>query len=131
MTKTRVFLVEDHPVMRATLTEYLSLVKDLHLLGTAPHGEAALDALAADRPDLVLIDVSLPGMSGLDLTERIRDRWPDVHCVILSGHAQPSHVDRALKAGARGYILKGNPYEIAGAIRDVMEGGTYVSDSLR
>jgi DNA-binding NarL/FixJ family response regulator len=130
MSRSRIYLVEDHPLMRATLSEYLATAPDLRLCGTAATGELALEALASDPPDLLLVDVSLPGMSGLELVENVVQRWPGVACVILSGHPQPAHVERALQAGARGYILKGNPYEIPEAIRHVLDGGTYLSEGL-
>jgi DNA-binding NarL/FixJ family response regulator len=129
--RSRIYLVEDHPLMRATLADYLSMAADVDLVGTAATAEDALAALDRDQPDLLLVDVSLPGMSGLSLVETVGERWPELACMILSGHAQPSQVERALKAGARGYILKGNPYEIPDAIRHVLAGGTYLSESLR
>jgi DNA-binding NarL/FixJ family response regulator len=129
--KSSVFLVEDHPLMRMTLTDYVGLFPGLHVSGTAATAEEALESVQHDRPDLMLIDVSLPGMTGLDLVERLHERWPELPCLMLSGHGQPEHVRRALDAGARGYILKGDPYELGPAIRHVLDGDVYISDTLR
>ena len=124
---TRLFIVEDHPVMRQSLRAFLRRQADIDFCGEAATAEAALGQLEEARPDLVLIDVSLPGMSGLDLLELIRQRHPDLLCVMLSGHGERSHVDHALMAGARGYILKGDTDELAGALRKVIQGETYLS----
>lgn len=130
-TRSRVYLVEDHPLLRITLADFLCTASDLDLCGTAATAEDALATLDRDRPDVLLVDVSLPGMSGVDLVETVVERWPGLACMMLSGHAQPAHVDRAMNAGARGYILKGNPSEIPDAIRHVLAGGTYLSENLR
>lgn len=125
-----VFIVDDHSQLTAVLKEYLALIPDIVVTGSARSGEAAIRTFETDRPDLVLIDVALPGMSGLDLVEHLHRLWPELRCLMLSGHAQPEHVQRALTAGARGFILKGNPYEIAPAIRDVLNDVMYLSPSL-
>lgn len=125
-----IFIVDDHPQLTSVLKEYLAFIPDIVVTGSARTGEDAIRMFDAGRPDLVLIDVALPGMSGLDLVENLHQLWPDLRCLMLSGHAQPEHVQRALAAGARGFILKGNPYEIAPAIRDVLNDATYLSPSL-
>jgi DNA-binding NarL/FixJ family response regulator len=127
---TRVYVIEDHPVMRATLIEFLSLRGDLEMCGEAANAEEALQDLGKVNASLILLDLSLPGRSGLDLLPDIQKLW-QLPCIILSGHREQGYVDRALAAGARGYILKGRPNEIPEAIRTVMGGGTYISESLR
>ena len=126
----RIYVVEDHPIMRETLVEYLKLNDDFELCGVAASGEEALDGLTAARAALVLLDLSLPGRSGLDLLPEIQSNSP-IPCIVLSGHREPSYVERALEAGARGYVLKGRPQEIPIAINAVLDGGLYVSESLR
>ena len=127
---TRIYIVEDHPIMRETLQDYLALQPDLEICGMAESAEAASEMLEAASPDLVLVDLSLPGRSGLDLVEEVQQRW-GTPCVILSGHGERTYVGRALACGARGYVLKGRPQDLPAAIAHVLEGGTYLSDTLR
>jgi DNA-binding NarL/FixJ family response regulator len=128
---TRLFIVEDHPVMRQSLRAFVKRQADLDVCGEADTGEAALEQIAQTQPDLVLIDVSLPGMSGLDLLETLRERYPHLPCVMLSGHGERSHVDHALMAGARGYILKGDTDELVEALHKVIQGETYLSGMVQ
>lgn len=126
----RVYIVEDHPVMRETLQDYLALAPDLEICGMAESAEAALEALDAAAPDVVVVDLSLPGRSGLELVEEIRERW-GTPCVILSGHGERTYVGRAFACGARGYVLKGNPRDLPLAIASVLEGEIHLSPALR
>lgn len=128
---TRIFIVEDHPVMRQSLVAFLKRQEGIDLCGEAATAEVALREIEKIQPDMVLIDVSLPGMSGLDLLEQIHHRQPEILCVVLSGHGERSHVDRALLAGARGYILKGDTDELASGLRQIIGGGTYLSDQVQ
>lgn len=90
--------------MRQTLHTALATQADMNVCGEAATGEAALDAVTAAVPDLVLIDVSLPEMNGFELVARLHERNPGLACVMLSGHREQHHVRRTLAAGARGYI---------------------------
>lgn len=126
----RVYVVEDHPVMREIIQEYLALQTDLEICGMAENAEAASEALEAAAPDVVLVDLSLPGRSGLDLVEEIQERW-GTPCVILSGHGERTYVARALACGAGGYVLKGNPRELPLAIAQVLKGEIHLSSTLR
>ena len=125
----RVFVVEDHPIMRDTLVDYLRVTK-LDVCGVAGSAEEALDGLGDANPDLVLLDLSLPGRSGLDLLTEIQS-GACTPCIVLSGHREESYVGRAFAAGAKGYVLKGQPGDIGDAIRAVLAGGVYLSGSLR
>jgi DNA-binding NarL/FixJ family response regulator len=128
----KVYIVEDHPVMREVLTTFLEGEAGIDVCGAASTAEAALADLADARPDLLLIDVSLPGMSGLDLVRRLAGaEVPGLGCLVLSGHREEIYVDVALQAGARGYLVKGNPLELRLALREVSAGGSYVSPSLQ
>jgi DNA-binding NarL/FixJ family response regulator len=127
----RVFIVEDHQDMREVLQEYIGEAIGLVVCGTAGDAESALESLRDLDLDLVVVDVSLPGMSGIDLVKHLQDRSPDLPCLVLSGHGEPTYVARALGAGARGYVLKGNARELPGAIQDVLAGETYLSRPLR
>jgi DNA-binding NarL/FixJ family response regulator len=113
----RIFLVEDHSYMGDMLRQFIELEEDLEVCGLADTGELALDAIPGRAPDVVVADVSLPGMNGLDLVEALQDRSPGIPCLLLTGHAERSHVVRARDAGARGYILKGEFHCLVEAIR--------------
>jgi DNA-binding NarL/FixJ family response regulator len=128
----RIFIVEDHLVMRRALRAALDGEDGLLICGEAASAEAALEEIEGAAPDVVLIDVSLPGMSGLELTGVLRERHPQLTCLILSGHRERTYMLKALRLGARGYLLKeGNSEELRKAVRLVYEGGTFVSEALR
>jgi DNA-binding NarL/FixJ family response regulator len=126
----RVFIVEDHPFMREMLREFIGNEADLEVCDEAGEGDEALGKIEKSLPDVVLIDVSLPGMSGLELVGLLHGRFPDLPCAMLSGHGERSYVDQALAAGARGYILKDNPDVLPGAIRQIVSGEPFLSVSL-
>ncbi|MFP4622626.1 MAG: response regulator transcription factor [Gemmatimonadota bacterium] len=126
----RVYIVEDHPVMRETLQDYLALAPDLEICGMAESAEAASDALEAAAPDVVVVDLSLPGRTGLELVEEIQERW-STPCLILSGHGERTYVARAFACGARGYVLKGDPRDLPAAIREILDGEIHLSPKLR
>lgn len=126
----RVFVVEDHPVYRDTLVEYVELSPELELCGVAASGEEALEMLEdSDQPQVLVTDLSLPGMSGFALLAEIRERW-SLPCLVLSGRGEPDAVERAIDAGADGYLLKGRPQELSTAIRAVVDGERFVSGPL-
>ena len=127
----RIFIVEDHPMMRRMLHDYIQAEPDLEVCGTAATGAEALVALADLAADLVVVDMSMPKMSGVDLVETLLARQPDLSCLMYSGHSELSYVERARAAGARGYVLKGGPDELPQAIRRVLAGEEYLSESLR
>ena len=104
--------------------------KDLEITRVATTAESALQELPAQHFDLVLVDVSLPQMNGISLVGMIRDRYPNLPCLMLSGHALAHYKNRALDAGARGYILKDNAKGIIEGIRRVLKGEIYVSKEL-
>ncbi|MFW5973190.1 MAG: response regulator [Bacteroidota bacterium] len=123
--KTNIFIVEDHPYMREILRQYLEMEDDFEICGVAETAEIALESIPLASPDLVLVDVSLPGMSGIELVTRLRAADPDVACLMLSGHGERSHVRRAAEAGARGYVLKSDTSELSAAIRRVATDKSY------
>lgn len=118
----RLFVVEDHSGLREMLCMYCQMQADMELCGYAASGEEALDAMETCGPTLVLVDLALPGMSGIELIAEIHHRFPQVDCLILSGHKEPAFARQARDAGAHGYILKGNPDTIASAIRRTAAG---------
>ena len=126
-----VFVVEDHPLMRDMLLEFLAQETDIEVTGTADSAEAALEQLPGTPSDLVLIDMSLPGMSGIELLGQLREQYPDMRCAMLSGHGERHYVEQAFDAGASGYILKGEPDDVPLAIHRILQGECYVSTELK
>jgi DNA-binding NarL/FixJ family response regulator len=102
-----IFLIDDHEVMRDSLARYLAVMGH-RICGMASNAEEALLELAdAPAVDLAIVDVSLPGMSGISLVSELRHRRPEVRCVMLTGHKEERYVNRAFEAGAHGYLVKG------------------------
>jgi DNA-binding NarL/FixJ family response regulator len=133
----RVYVVEDHDIMREMIIEFVTRHSAIEAVGSAASAEQALEELDAlekgDDPgaDLALVDTSLPEMNGIELVATLRERYPGLRCVMVSGHSELTYVRRALEAGAEGYILKGDPYEFETAIERIVEGERYISGSLR
>jgi DNA-binding NarL/FixJ family response regulator len=127
----KVYIVEDHPVFREGLVEIVSRENDLTVCGEADSAEDALQAIERHQPDLVLVDISLPGKSGLDLIKELRAVNRKVKLLVVSMHDEALYADRVLRAGGDGYIMKQeDPEEIAHAIRDVLSGHIYVSEEV-
>jgi DNA-binding NarL/FixJ family response regulator len=119
-------LADDHPMMLEGLGKVLALHFDV--VGTATDGRALLEAAARLRPDLVIADVSMPEIDGIEATRRLRAMVPGIRVLILSIHGEPSCVRAAFAAGARGYLTKSSvPDEIELAVREVLDGRFYVS----
>lgn len=131
MNPHSIFLVEDHAGFANALNNMLSQNQNLKIVAVAETAEAALEQLRGLKVDLVLIDFSLPDMTGLNLLERLHHEHPDLRCAILSGHLLPQHARRALDAGGRGYLIKDNPLEILEGIQSILRGDYYVSEELR
>lgn len=123
----RIFIVEDHPIMRSALSSLVGREADFSICGQAVTGEVALERIAGSTADVALLDVSLPGMDGLELVAVMTARFPEIACLMLSGHSERDYIDRALSAGARGYVLKGDVGEVASGIRAVAGGEVYLS----
>jgi DNA-binding NarL/FixJ family response regulator len=123
-------LIEDHAIMAATMSAFIQKKLGLERCELVATGEEALERLAEVEADLILIDGMLPGMSGLQLVEQLQERYPELLCLMVSAHGEVNYIRQALSAGARGYILKGNPEELPGAIQTVLAGGTYISPGL-
>ena len=126
-----ILLVEDHTTFANVLVRLLGLTDNLHVTAVAKRAESALQELHTQKFDLVLVDVVLPEMNGISLVGLIHDQYPDLPCLMLSGHTLVHYANRALAAGARGYILKDDTYAIVEGIRQVLRGEIYVSKKLR
>ncbi len=127
---TAILVVEDHPLFIQSITHLLQNRGgyDVHAVQT---GEQAVDKLPNLHVDLALIDVSLPGMSGIRLIKEIRDRNPRLPCLMLSGHVAANYVQQSMAAGARGYVLKDDIPGIFEGINEVLAGGTYISEAVK
>ncbi len=126
-----IYIIEDHPLMQKMLREFLNRLSHLNVCGIATTGQEALEQLPTAGADLVLIDVSLPDMSGIDLLEELQTWHPVLPCLMLSGHQEAIYIQRALTAGAKGYVAKGHPLELADAIQQVLAGNVYLSETVR
>lgn len=115
-----IFLVEDHPVMRRALRQLVEGESDLMVIAEAESAESALAQLPDFTPDLVLTDLSLPGVSGLELVEVLKLRRPELRCLVITGHADPFYRAAALTAGAVGFVTKDDPDEVIGMVRQVL-----------
>jgi DNA-binding NarL/FixJ family response regulator len=127
----RVLLVDDQKLMREGLRVLLELEPRLDVVGEAADGQAALEAYAALQPDVVLMDIRMPGMDGVEATWRLRERWPQARVIILTTFDDDEYVFEGLRAGALGYLLKDvSGQELAEAIRTVVAGGALVEPSV-
>ncbi len=128
MRPIRVLLADDHTLVRAGLRSLLQDVEGVEVVAEAADGREALELIARHRPDVVLMDIAMPGMNGLEATLRAAREHPGVRVVILSTHAVEEYVLQALRAGAAGYLLKNaDTAELALALKSVHRGETYLS----
>lgn len=129
--KTRIFIVDDHPLVREWLSALLRQQPDLALAGESDNATPALAAMLADPPDVAIIDLSLKDSSGLDLIKDLTEHLPGTQAIVLSMHDEVFYAERALRAGARGYVTKQEATErILEAIRTVQSGRIYASPTL-
>ncbi len=129
--KHKIYLVDDHPLVRESLTNLIQQQSDLVVCGEAEDGPHAQRGVLATNPDVVIVDISLKGGSGLELIKGMKASMPDVSIIVLSMHDESLYAERAIRAGARGYIMKRETSKnIIEAIRHVMEGKLYVSHRM-
>jgi DNA-binding NarL/FixJ family response regulator len=129
--KAKVFLVDDHPLVREWLTNLIHQQPDLSVCGEAETESQALQAIAKIKPDVAIVDISLKVGSGIGLIKNIRAVRPPVAVIVLSMHDESLYAERAIRAGARGYIMKRETAKrVIAAIRQVLEGKLYLSDRL-
>lgn len=127
----RVVLAEDQGLVRGALSVLLGIEPDIQVVGSAANGEEALQVVAKERPNVLVTDIEMPRMTGLDLTARVRDLYPETCVLIVTTFARPGYLRRALDAGAHGYLLKDRPStELAEAVRRVSQGLRAVDPSL-
>ncbi len=126
-----VFVVDDHPLLRQGLALMINREQDLVVCGEAEEAQAAMKAIAAKRPDILIADISLNGPDGLDLLKNLRTLYPDLPVLILSMHDESIYAERALRARANGYIMKQEAAEkVLVAVRRILSGDIYLSDRM-
>jgi DNA-binding NarL/FixJ family response regulator len=131
MTKLRVLLAEDHKVMREGLRMVVNREANMEVVGEADNGLAAIALTQELRPDVVVMDVSMPGLNGLKATETLKKTLPDTKVLILTRHSDSSYVQQLLRSGASGYVLKQSASEeLVRAIRRVAAGQTYLDPAI-
>jgi len=129
--RTRVFLVDDHPLVRESLASLIAQQEDLEVCGEAESAAAALAAIGPAKPDVAIVDLSLGGRSGLELIRDLKVMFPRIATLVLSMHDEEIYAERALRSGARGYIMKREATKkVIAAIRRVKDGKLYVSDRM-
>ena len=130
-TRKKVLIVEDHPIMRGGLAQLIGQQSDLVVCGEVESAHAALDEIEASEPDIALVDISLKDSNGIELIKDIKIRWPKLPVLILSMHEESFYAERALRAGAHGYVTKAEvSTKVIDGIRQVLSGGVYVSDKI-
>ncbi len=131
MSKLRILIVDDHPIVRAGIRLLLEGEPDIKVIGEAARGEEAVEKAMQLHPELVLMDIAMPGMNGIEATRRIKKELPDLHVLVLSMHDDEEFFFPVLRAGASGYVLKeAEPQELLYAIRVVSQGQVFLSPAV-
>lgn len=126
-----VMIIDDHPLMRKGLAMSLEGEMDLEVCAQASNAEEGLELLEEVNPDLIIVDISLPGISGLEMIKHIHSLKPELDVLVVSRHDEALYAERVIRAGARGYVMKLEASDvIVHAVRRVLDGGIYVSDEI-
>lgn len=129
--KTKVFIADDHPVIRNGIRSILSKGQEYEVVGEANNGTDALAGIAKSTPDVVVMDITMPGVDGITATKRITEEFPEMRVIMLSMHTDVHSAIDAFRAGALGYVLKDSPpEELLTAVARVSEGGKYASPAI-
>ena len=132
MKKTRILLVDDHPLLRAGISKLINEQKDLEVCGEVDTAKKTIDTIKATKPNIVVLDISIKGDSGIEVLKDIKVHAPDVKVLILSMHDETTYAPRTLRAGASGYITKEQaPESVINAIRAIQKGETWLSDRMK
>jgi DNA-binding NarL/FixJ family response regulator len=130
-TKIRVILADDHPIVRAGLRNELEKIPDVEIIAEAKDGRDAVEIATLREPDVVFMDISMPGLNGLEATARLTRAFPRMRVIILSRHENEEYYWQALKTGASGYVLKNaSTTELADALHHVLGGQLYLSREI-
>ena len=126
-----IVVADDHAIIREGLRRLLEAEDGFVVSGEAEDGRQVLDVVERARPDIIILDITMPGMGGLETLERLRTEYPDTRVILLSVHTDPPFIKSAIGLRADGYVLKNGPAsEIVTAIREVMKGGSYFSPAV-
>jgi DNA-binding NarL/FixJ family response regulator len=129
--KARIMIVDDHPIVRHGVAQLLNGQTDMEVVAEAEDAESAMRQMRDQTFDLLVVDISMPGLSGLDLIRRIKARDPHVPVLVLSMHDESVYAERALAAGARGFLMKHEATDkLVSAVRKLLAGGVYLSRAL-
>ncbi len=130
--KARILIVDDHTIVRQGIAQLVNREPDLDVCVEAGDAESAVSVLAKTPVDLAIVDISLPGTSGIELVKLFRDSHPQLPVLVMSMHDEALYSDRAFRAGAKGYVMKQEATEkLLAAIRKILNGGVYVSDRMQ
>lgn len=131
MKKIRVFLADDHKILRESLVILLSQHEDIEVVGEAADGQEAYEKIMKLRPDIAVLDISIPHLNGIDLSVRLQQEAPEIRVVILTMHKSEEFVTKALQAGVKGYVLKDNALEeLIKCIKTVYDDNVFLSNSV-
>ena len=129
--KTRIVLADDHPIVLTGLRNLIESEPDFAVVGEATSGPEALKVIRDTRPDIAIVDISMPGMSGIVLTRRLSEEAKDVKILMLTLHEDRAYLKQALDAGARGYVVKRSAAaNLVSAVRSVIAGGIYIDPAI-
>ncbi len=129
--KRRVFIVDDHPLVREWLTSLINQQPDLNVCGEAAAAAEAMQAVAVSKPEVAIVDISLKDSSGIELIKDLKHSYPGLVVLVLSMHEESHYAERALRAGAKGYIMKRETTKrVVEAIRTVLAGKFYLSEAM-
>jgi two-component system, NarL family, response regulator len=127
----RVLLADDHTIVRKGVAQILSEQPDIRVVAQASDGNSALELYRRERPDVALLDLRMPGLEGVEVVAALRREFPEAVLVMLTTYDTDDDIDRALKAGARGYLLKDvAPADLVACVRTVHQGGTWISQVI-
>lgn len=119
----RIFVIDDQNLIRRTIQKYLERESDIEIVGYAANGSEALRKIEDSAPDVAIVDLEMPELDGLSIIKILRDRFSNIEILVFSSHDERENVNRAIKAGAKGYLIKGTPAtELANAVRSVNRG---------
>lgn len=131
MNKISVLLVDDHPIVRKGLRSLLDAEADIQAIGEAEDGKEAVEKVGRLRPQVVVMDITMPGLNGLEATRQIRERFSQVQVVVLTMHTAEEYIFQILRAGASGYVVKrAAPSELISGVRAAYRGESFLSPSV-
>ncbi len=131
MTKNKIVIVDDHPMFREGIAQFINRERDLEVAGEASSADEAMTLLENAEPDLMVVDITLKSSNGLDLIKNLKSRYENLKVLVISMHDETLYAERALRAGARGYIMKQEVAQnIMTAIRRILDGKVYLSEAM-